>query len=134
MVQITSFHGIAHPWLCDQLGHLNTRHYVGMFDDAMQVFLNLAGHQLSPGFGWADVQQTIDYKGEVLPGSIIKIDCGIIKIGGKAIKIRQTLINTTKDEIAAVNEGIVVLFDTNQRTAVTAPQILRDNAEKYLVE
>ena len=25
---------VVHPWLCDMMGHLTTRHYVGMFDDA----------------------------------------------------------------------------------------------------
>ena len=25
---------VAHPWMCDVLGHLTTRHYVAMFDDA----------------------------------------------------------------------------------------------------
>ena len=25
---------VAHPWMCDVLGHMTTRHYVAMFDDA----------------------------------------------------------------------------------------------------
>ena len=27
---------VVHPWLCDAMGHLTTRHYLGMFDDAQR--------------------------------------------------------------------------------------------------
>ena len=36
---------VAHPWMCDVLGHMTTRHYVAMFDDA-------AYHMLYSVFGW----------------------------------------------------------------------------------
>ena len=36
---------VAHPWMCDVLGHMTTRHYVAMFDDA-------AYHMLYNVFGW----------------------------------------------------------------------------------
>jgi len=35
---------VAHPWMCDILGHMTTRHYVAMFDDA-------AYHMLYTVFG-----------------------------------------------------------------------------------
>ena len=34
MKMIECYRGVVHPWLCDAMGHLTTRHYVGMFDDA----------------------------------------------------------------------------------------------------
>jgi len=33
--------GVAHPWLCDSMGHLTSRHYVAMFDDASYHFFRL---------------------------------------------------------------------------------------------
>ena len=36
---------VAHPWMCDVLGHMTTRHYIAMFDDA-------AYHMLYTVFGW----------------------------------------------------------------------------------
>ncbi len=36
---------VAHPWMCDVLGHMTTRHYVAMFDDA-------AYHMFYTVFGW----------------------------------------------------------------------------------
>lgn len=29
------YRGVVHPWLCDAMGHLTTRHYLAMFDDAI---------------------------------------------------------------------------------------------------
>ena len=69
MIQVQK--SVAHPWMCDVLGHMTTRHYVAMFDDA-------AYHMLYSVFGWtgssddknriawADVQHTIDYKADYL--------------------------------------------------------------------
>ena len=31
--------GIVHPWLCDVMGHMNVRHYMGMFEDASYQLL-----------------------------------------------------------------------------------------------
>ena len=36
-------YGVAHPWLCDALGHLNTRNYHAMYDDALFVLLAIIG-------------------------------------------------------------------------------------------
>ena len=33
---------VAHPWMCDVLGHMTTRHYVAMFDDAAYHMLYLS--------------------------------------------------------------------------------------------
>lgn len=44
MTAIETFKGIAHPWLCDIMGHLNTRNYMAMFDNASMYFLSLLGY------------------------------------------------------------------------------------------
>ena len=43
---------VAHPWMCDVLGHMTTRHYVAMFDDA-------AYHMLYNVFGWTGSKWTV---------------------------------------------------------------------------
>jgi hypothetical protein len=56
---VVTFQGVAHPWLCDEMGHLNTRNYVGMFDDAMQHFMRTMGHNAAQArksnIGWAEL-------------------------------------------------------------------------------
>ena len=43
---LSVYRGVAHPWLADVMGHMTTRHYVAMFDDASYHFLFEA-------FGWS---------------------------------------------------------------------------------
>lgn len=128
---LTCYRGVAHTWLCDHNNHLNTRHYVGMFDDAMQHFFNMLGYESEENFGWADVHHSISYKAEVKPGSLVHVDCALIKLGGKSIKYRQNLILTNTEEIAASNDATTVLFDQVARKAVGVPEIIRENALSF---
>ena len=70
--------GIAQPWECDVMGHMTTRFYVAMFDDASYHFLftvfgwTISGHE-SRKFGWADARHVIEYKSEVSAGDVLEI-------------------------------------------------------------
>ena len=37
---------VAHPWLCDIMGHMTTRHYTAIFDDASYLYFFRV-------FGWS---------------------------------------------------------------------------------
>ena len=50
---------VAHPWMCDVLGHLTTRFYVGMFDDASY-------HLLHAVFGWTGASDDTPVPDKVL--------------------------------------------------------------------
>ena len=67
---------VAHPWQCDVMGHLTTRFYIEMFDDASyhflaQVFGWKPDNADAPG--WADVKHTVEYQDEVAPGDLLEI-------------------------------------------------------------
>ena len=40
---IETWRGMAHPWNCDTMGHMNTRFYAAIYDDAHQRYLIFAG-------------------------------------------------------------------------------------------
>lgn len=115
MSAVRTFSGVAHTWLCDEMGHMNTRNYVGMFDDAMQHFMLVLGHDAMVDgerrLGWADVRHEIDYKAEVPEGALVHIDCEALRVGNSSINYLQTLILSETGEVAAVNKATSVLFD-----------------------
>lgn len=129
---ITTFQGVVHPWLCDEMGHMNTRHYVGMFDDAMQHFMRHLGHNAAAArqqkLGWADVRHEIDYVAEVPVGALVHIDCQVEKLGNKSIRYRQTMYLSDSGDVAAENMATSVLFDLQDRKAVPLPTALRTAA------
>ena len=128
---------VAHPWMCDVLGHMTTRHYVAMFDDA-------AYHMLYKVFGWtgssddenriawADVQHTIDYKAEVSAGDLLEVNAKLTNIGNKSITIFYEMRNLGNDEVAATLQVICVLFDLKTRESVLISDELKELALKHL--
>ncbi|UOQ56444.1 acyl-CoA thioesterase [Leucobacter allii] len=134
MTPIVSFHGIAHPWLCDANGHLNTRHYVGAFDDAAQHFLAEIGGKPGEGFGWADVSQRITYLREVSLGALFTVDCDVQRVGRSSIDYLQRLTTLGDEEPAAIVEAVTVRFDLRRRRASPLPEAFADRARELLVD
>lgn len=132
---ITVYQGVAHPWLCDVMGHMTTRHYVAMFDDASYHFLNKA-FGWSPGEaggpGWADVKHTIDYQDEIAAGDLLEVRGALEKIGGKSVTIRYEMHNLSKGNVAATLQSISVYFDLTARKAIAIPDELRAQAEPFV--
>jgi acyl-CoA thioester hydrolase len=130
---------VAHPWMCDVLGHMTTRFYLNMFDDASYHLLygvfGWAGASDDKGeFGWADVRHIIDYVAEVNAGDVLETKAGIGKIGNKSITIRYEMMNLGEDELAATLECTCVLFDLKARKAVPLTDALRERASAHLIE
>ena len=128
---------VAHPWQCDVLGHMTTRFYMAMFDDASYHFLHHVfgwngARNKDASLGWVDVRHVIDYKAEVNAGDLLEVRAKLAKIGGKSMTVSYEMINLGSDDVAATLEGVVVLFDLNKRRAVTIPDDLRKAAQKKL--
>lgn len=128
------FQAVAHPWQCDVMGHLTTRYYIAMFDDASyhtlhQVF-GWTGADAATGIGFADVRHEIDYLAEVGAGDLLEITGRIEKLGGKSVTTVYEMRNLVRDEVAARLTSVSVCFDTDARKAVPFPQDWRDRAEK----
>src|SRR5258706_11808137 len=81
---IETWRGVAHPWNCDTMGHMNTRFYAAIYDDASFHFLaRLAPSQKQKesGLGWADVRQLIEYKQEVESGALLVVRTMLKRLG-----------------------------------------------------
>jgi acyl-CoA thioester hydrolase len=130
---------VAHPWMCDVLGHLTTRYYVGMFDDA-------AYHFLYTVFGWTgssdeegkkalvDVRHLIEYRNEVPPGELLEICACLTRIGTKSITCYYQMTKLGSNEIVATLEVVSVLFDLQARCGIPLTDELREAAANHLVE
>jgi acyl-CoA thioester hydrolase len=129
--------GIAQPWECDVMGHLTTRFYVAMFDDASYHFLyeafgwTISAHE-SQKFGWADVRHVIEYKAEVAAGDVLEIRAHLQKIGTKSFTVLYEMINLGRDEVAATLESVCVYFDLEARAAIAITGEMKEKAQTFL--
>ncbi len=131
--------GVAHPWMCDVIGHMTTRHYVAMFDDAAYHLLysvfGWAGASDPDGkIGWSDARHVIEYKAEVLAGDVLAVRAGLTRVGTKSITIFYEMTNLDKNEIAATLECVCVLIDLKARKSVELTKELREMASKHLLK
>lgn len=135
MMRLSS--AVVHPWLCDSMGHLTTRHYAGIFDDAAyQLFFEVFSYSpLDPDWrklGWADVNQTFDYKAEVFAGELLEVVGTITKLGRKSVSTELHLLKRGRGELAATARCVTVLLDKELRQAIELPHQLRESAERLI--
>jgi len=84
--------GAVYPWQCDHVGHMNIMWYVGKFDEANWNLFARIG--LTPtylresGRGMAAVQQTINYKHELLAGDIVEVKSVVLEIRDRSIRFQ----------------------------------------------
>jgi acyl-CoA thioester hydrolase len=125
---IKAFIGVVHPSLCDAMGHLNSRHYVAMFDDATYVVIAHLGYRPGTAHGWADVRNEVDYVSEVRAGAVVEIFSGIAKIGTKSLTLVSEMRPFEGTLIYARMRAVLVSFDLVQRCAMPISEEIRERA------
>src|SRR6185312_9886069 len=111
MQQVTSV--VIHPWTCDAQGHLNTRHYVGIFDDANQVLLaRIAGRSqdAANGLGWADVRNEVDFLAEITAGIVVEVFAAVRRIGTKSLTVAAEIRRADSDDACARMIAVLTRF------------------------
>jgi len=134
---LVTFVGVAHPWMCDTMGHMNVRHYAAMFDDASFQLLGhiagLDGHEAN-GVGWADVRTEIDYKHETRAGTLLTIRSTVVKLGRTSVTFEQVMSGTLDGVVHAQSRTTSVRFDLAARASVPLDAGMRERAGKLLSE
>lgn len=135
--------GVVHPWLCDIMGHMTTRNYLAMFDDASYHMIyetfGWTGGANDDGDddrrnGWVDVRQVIEYKDELKAGDLTEVKGAMKKIGTKSVTYYYELYNTRTGSLSATLETTSVYFDLVERVGVPLTDEMKERASKYLVE
>ncbi|MGR3454902.1 acyl-CoA thioesterase [Pseudooceanicola sp.] len=117
------------PWHCDEMGHMNVRHYLGMFDDAAFVLLAMIGHMTDEAYGWADVQHTLRYLEETPQGSAVVVTSELVKLGTKSMTVLHRMSDAVSGRVQAEAETVTVYFDLKARKAAPIPEAFRAKLE-----
>lgn len=116
---------VVHPWLCDAMGHLTTRHYVAMFDDAAYHLHAALGHDAERAAaerqGWADVRHEIDYRSELAAGALVRIDGRVTALGRSSLASEFCMVESGSGRLSAVMRARTVCFDLAARRARPLP-------------
>lgn len=133
------YKGVVHPWHCDVMGHMNTRHYLAMFDDASyQLLLEATGWHVGAvewdGKGWADVNNNIDYLDELQAGSLIQIEGGISATSNSSFTANYVMINRLTGKPAAKMTAKLIYFDlVGRKSLLLTDEIKQQMQQRWLV-
>lgn len=124
---------VVYPWQCDSMGHLATQHYMKVFDDASYNLLGVLGYSLPEGIrtrrGWADASHAIEYRRELLEGSLLFALSCVTRLGRTSITYRTRLMQVGCETAeSALLTGVMVYFDLEQRRPLELPEELRRRA------
>jgi acyl-CoA thioester hydrolase len=133
---IQTHQGIAYPWQCDHMGHMNVMWYVGKVDEATWQLVAHLG--LTPSFlrqqqrGMAAVQQEITYRRELRAGDLITIASQVLEIREKVLRFSHDMRNVETDEVAATTTLTGVYLDTQLRTSRPFPPAVLERARALI--
>ncbi len=125
---VETYRGVAYPWHCDSMGHMNTQFYSALYDGAGFHFLSMLApyNELQKaGMGWADVRQLIEYKHEVPAGALLLVRTTLKRLGNKSIEYLHELRNVETDLLHSTSEQVTVLFDLKKRAAAPLDDAIR---------
>lgn len=131
-----TFRGIAHPWLCDAYGHLNTRHHMAMFDDASSHFLHrlsaLAPVPEGSRLGWADVSLKATLSDEVPLGRLVVLRTRLLRLGRSSVTYHTEMRSADDGRLHSAVETVTVRFDLDARRAVPLPEAMVAAASAWI--
>ena len=78
-----------------------------------------------------DAQHTIRFIKEQPPGSLVRIESAITRIGTKSLNIRHRMINTETGDLAATTEIVMVYFDLATRMSIPLTEALKEGMSAW---
>lgn len=129
---------VIYPWLCDQMGHLATQHYMAFFDDAFYHFLSILGPinivEGEQQIGWADVRHEVDYLSELKSGDLVVLRSWVLNLGTKSITHVTDMCQATNNTVCARVVSRTVRFDLGLRRAIPIETAIRDRVKSRGLE
>jgi acyl-CoA thioester hydrolase len=133
---IETLKSVAHPWLCDAMGHMSARYIYGLFDDAAYIFFAAVGggpRELSErSLGWADVKVEIEYHEEIRGGDTVSILSGLERLGNKSVSSWHVMTRQSDGKKLSSAKLVTVQFDLSRRCAVALDAGIRKRLEARL--
>ena len=135
-MRLLTYKGTVFPWHCDEMGHMNVMWYVGKFDEATRHVFHALG--LTPQFlrdnnrGMAAVEQTIQYKRELLAGDIIEVNSEVLEIKEKVLRFTHEMRKSDTGEVSATTVLTAVHLDKAARRACAFPDTVREKVAAHL--
>ncbi len=134
MRDLPLFTSVVHPWHCDAMGHMNTRFYAAIFDDASFQVLDTLAPDKSDGLGWADITWNIVYRNEVKAGTCVRVASKIAALGNKSVSISHSMESIDGQTVFATADMKIARFNLAERVSVAIAAQTRAHISSFMAE
>lgn len=122
----------------DAMGHMNIRHYMGIFDDAAWIFFPTFGmdeayYESTSGGAFA-LEHHVRYLAEVHAGQTVSVYTRMIGRTAKRFHFMHFMINETAEKLAATLEVVGSHADLKARRTSPLPANIAANIDAILAE
>ena len=128
--------GTVHAWQCDHMGHANLRAYGEFFEQALWHVFHRIGITPSVLRGetirMAGVQQSINYRKELLPGDLVLVKSQLIEFRERSLKMRHEMQHVETGEVCATCELTAVCIEAKTRKPREFPPEISSKAKEIL--
>jgi len=122
--------------LLDAMGHMNIRHYLGIFDDGAWNFFRDMGlsedYYQTRDAGMFALRQFITYVHEVRVGEQVSIHARLVGLSEKRIHFMVFMVNDTLKNVAATLESLGSHADLKTRSTAPFPDDIRASIQRRL--
>lgn len=96
------YKGIVNTWECDEMGHMNVRFYLHKSLQGVDAFFHELGLDvMSPDYCLFAQDQHIRFLRELMPGTGIVVEVGVLAASAQEIQIYQVIRPTFEETISA---------------------------------
>ena len=133
-----TFRGVVFPWFCDNMGHMATQHYMGLYDHALLQVMGkmgpLVGQEGDTRLGWADISHDIRYLHELFAGDLVAVRSVFLRFGRSSVTYRNFMIRCSDGLVCSTLEAVTVRLDLTRRKAYPIDDSHIEAARPFMAE
>lgn len=125
--------GVAYPWECDHMGHMNVQFYAAKCAEAASWLAHCIG--LSPSAAKREqrslvpAEDYVRYLREVRAGDVLVVRGAVLAATDGALEYALEMIDAASDEVCATSSTNAILTDMRTDRALAWPAAERNRAE-----
>ena len=125
---------VVNQSMCDQMGHLTTKIYTALFDDASYELVKACGYKVDENQGFVDLELNMKFIAEIREGGEFYIKSGIVKLGNSSFVAMHYMFNAADDSLVSTCEEKAVIFDLKKRKSKPMTEEFKQLASGFLVD